>query len=86
MCLNENLAPTQHILSSHWLLRGILWCRTMSSCCCSQHVKAGKGEGGRNQLLNIRLDENKKNSEGSASARWFLSVLLPHSGNVLYPW
>lgn len=41
--------------------------------------------GGRegNELLNGQLDENKKNPEDCASANCFLSVLLPHSGDVL---
>lgn len=66
MYLNGSLAPIQQSLSSHWLLQGILRCRTMTSCCCSQRVKAAKGEGGRNQLLNVQLDEHKKNSEDCA--------------------
>lgn len=80
MCLNRSLAFTQQSLSSHWLLQGILRCRTMTSCCCSQHVKAGKGEGGRNQCLNVQLDENKKNSEDCASANYSFLCFCPTLG------
>lgn len=74
MCLNWSLAPTQQSLSSHWLLQGILWCRTMTSCCCSQHAKAGRGGRGKGGKSTLKRSAGWEYKE---SRRLCISKLVP---------